>query len=181
MLSAVFYGGPFLGGPAWVFVKEPRDHLRLVGSFVRSDHLHVYCRRPDHAASRRIPPFPRRHGRRTEQGHHRSARGHRVDPGVDLHARSHSAGRGSRPGQDLDGQLDRPDSRRGFQADPVHARPDALGHHRHQRSGRAGSGPAGLPVRAGADLRQHHSCRRDQPDAAQDPGGAACRRCRSAK
>ena len=34
---------------------------------------------------------------------------------------------------------------------------------------------------AGPALRQHHPGRRDQPDAAQDPGGPACRRCRNGK
>ena len=85
------------------------------------------------------------------------------------------------PGQDADGQLDRPDPRRRLQADPVHARPDALGHHRHQRPGGARGRPAGVPVRPRADLRQHHPGRRDQPHPAQDPGRAARRRCRSAR
>ena len=38
-----------------------------------------------------------------------------------------------------------------------------------------------VPLRARADLRQHRAGRRDQPHAAQDPGGTACRRCRSTK
>ena len=82
------------------------------------------------------------------------------------------AGRRSRAGQDVDGQLDRPDPRRRLQADPVHARPDALGHHRDQRPGGARGGPPRVPVRPRADLLQHHPGRRDQPDAPQDPGRA---------
>ena len=82
------------------------------------------------------------------------------------------AGRRAGPGQDADGQLDGPDPRRRLQADPVHARPDALGHHRHQRAGGARDRPPRLPVRPGADLLEHHPGRRDQPDPAQDPGRA---------
>ena len=33
----------------------------------------------------------------------------------------------------------------------------------------------------GPDLLEHHPRRRDQPDPPQDPGRAACRRCRSAR
>ena len=41
------------------------------------------------------------------------------------------------PGQDPDGQLAREDPRRRLQAHPVHARPHAVGHHRHERAGGA--------------------------------------------
>ena len=58
-----------------------------------------------------------------------------------------------------------------FPPDPVHARPDARGHHRHRR---AGSGPRNrpprFPLRAGPGLRQHAARRRNQPHAAEDPG-----------
>ena len=64
------------------------------------------------------------------------------------------------------------DPRSRLQAHPVHARPDAVGHHRHRDPRRAGRhAPAAL--RQGADLRQHHPGRRDQPHAAQDAGRAA--------
>ena len=61
-----------------------------------------------------------------------------------------------------------------LQPGPVHPRPDAERHHRH-RDPRGGPGHrrAGLPVRAGADLRQRGAGRRDQPDPAQDPGRPA--------
>ena len=61
-----------------------------------------------------------------------------------------------------------------FKPHPVHARPDAVGHHRHgnPRRGRRHR-PAADAVRQGADLRQHHPRRRDQPHAAQDPGRLA--------
>ena len=50
----------------------------------------------------------------------------------------------------LDGQLDRQDPRRRLQANSVHARPDAFGHHGDERSGRARGGPAGVSVRGRA-------------------------------
>ena len=54
------------------------------------------------------------------------------------------------------------------QPDPVHARPDAGRHHRHEHPHR-GRWPAGLQVPAGPDLRQPRARRRDQPGDAQDP------------
>ena len=110
---------------------------------------------------------------RAEQGRHRPARGPRADPGRHLHPGPRPAGRRPGPGQDPDRQLDRPDPRRRLQADPVHARPDALGHHRHQRPGGARGRPPRLPVRPRPALLEHHPGRRDQPDPAQDPGGPA--------
>ena len=56
----------------------------------------------------------------------------------------------------------------------VHARPDAVGHHRHGgHPGRPGDRRARVPLRARADLRQRDPGRRDQPHAAQDAGRAA--------
>ena len=61
-----------------------------------------------------------------------------------------------------------------FQPDPVHARPDAVGHHRHRHPpGRPRDRPPRVRVRRRAGLRQHHPGRRDQPHPAQDPGRAA--------
>ena len=40
------------------------------------------------------------------------------------------------PGQDADGQHAGPHSRHRLQTHSVHARPDAVGHHRHERAGR---------------------------------------------
>ena len=113
--------------------------------------------------------------------HRRPDRGHRADPGRHLHARPLPAGRRARPGQDADGQLDQPDPRRLLQAHPVHARPDAVRHHRHDGPRRARGRPARVPLRRGADLRQHPPGRRDQPHAAQDAGRPARRPCRNAR
>ena len=62
----------------------------------------------------------------------------------------------------------------GVQAHPVHARPDAVGHHRHGGD-LPGPGDRRAPVQVpqGPDLRQHRPGRRDQPHAAQDAGGDA--------
>ena len=62
-----------------------------------------------------------------------------------------------------------------LQPHPVHARPDAVGHHRHRgdpgRQGRPASGR--FKFLHGAGLRQHPPGRRNQPHAAQDPGRPA--------
>ena len=60
-----------------------------------------------------------------------------------------------------------------LQTHSVHARPDALGHHRHERAGRRRKRPAEFPLRRRADLHEHPAGRRNQPHAAQDPGGLA--------
>jgi hypothetical protein len=59
-------------------------------------------------------------------------------------------------------------------AHPVHAGPDAVGHHRHRgaRGGRRG-GRARVQVPPRADLRERRARRRDQPHAAQDAGRPA--------
>ena len=66
----------------------------------------------------------------------------------------------------------RPDARRRprlhVQPDPVHAGPDAGRHHRHEHPRRGGRQP-GLPLPAGADLREPRPGRRDQPGDAEDP------------
>ena len=77
------------------------------------------------------------------EGHHRPERRHRADLRRHLHPRPLPAGRRAGPGQDADGQHAGPDPRHPVQAHPVHARPDALGHHRHERAG-------GRRARAGA-------------------------------
>ena len=92
----------------------------------------------------------------------------------DLRARPLPADRRARPGQDADdphpGRRAEPD----LQPDPVHPRPDALGHHR-DRGDPGGQGDRRPPVQVPprADLRQHRAGRRDQPHPAQDPGRAA--------
>ena len=90
--------------------------------------------------------------RRRQQPHRRRAR-----PGQDA-ARRH-AGAGARPE---------------VHAHPVHARPDAVRHHRHRHHpGGCGDRPAADGLRARADLQQHRAGRRNQPHAAQDAVGAA--------
>src|SRR5271165_7153386 len=54
-------------------------------------------------------------------------------------------------------------------ASAVHARSDAVGHHRHRgHPGRQGDGRAAFQVPPGADLHEHAPGGRDQPHAAQD-------------
>ena len=91
-----------------------------------------------------------------------------------LRPRPLPAGRRARPGQDADdphaGRRAEPE----LQPHPVHARPDAVRHHRHRgAAGGQDDRPARLQVPARADLRQRHPGRRDQPHAAQDAGRPA--------
>ncbi len=61
-----------------------------------------------------------------------------------------------------------------LQPHPVHPRPDARRHHRHRGDpGGQAVGHAGVQVPQGADLRQRHPGRRDQPHAAEDAVGPA--------
>ena len=77
----------------------------------------------------------------------------------------------ARPARAHAGELPRP----ALLAHPVHARPDAERHHRHQRAGdgRGRTAPAALRARTGPDLRQHGAGRRDQPRHAEDAERAA--------
>ena len=60
-----------------------------------------------------------------------------------------------------------------LQAHPVHARPDAVRHHRHQRHrGRSHHRQARDGVRLRPDLHQRGAGGRDQPHAAEDAGRA---------
>ena len=61
----------------------------------------------------------------------------------------------------------------GLQPHPVHARPDARRHHRHQHRDGAARRPPRLRVPAGSDLLADRAGRRDQPGHAQDAVGAA--------
>ena len=84
------------------------------------------------------------------------------------------AGRRAGAGQDPPDLDARPGARPQVQPHPVHARPDAVGHHR-DRDPRGGprDRAARVQVRPRAGLRQPDPGRRDQPHPAQDPGGAA--------
>ncbi len=114
-------------------------------------------------------PAPR--GRQGDRGP-RGDRGQRPDLPVQRRARA--AGGRPGPGQDAAGADARSAFVAGVPADPVHARPDARRHHRHEhRHGGPGDRPAGVPVPARADLRADHPGRRDQPGHAQDAVGHA--------
>ena len=113
-------------------------------------------------------------GGRDRQADRRPGAGDRAAARRAVRARALPVRRRAGPGQDAAD----PDAGRGAGSDvrphPVHARSDAGRHHRHRRA-RGGSRhrPARVPVRARADVRQRRARRRDQPHAAQDPGGAA--------
>ena len=101
-----------------------------------ADHQDAQSRR--RAAG--VPAASAAHAARAAEGHRRPGRGHRADLRGHLHARALPAGRRAGAGQDADGQHARADSRPAVQADSVHARPDALGHHGHERAGRRRDG-----------------------------------------
>ena len=111
---------------------------------------------------------------RAAEDHHRPGRGHQ--PGADdaVRRRQQPDRRRARPGQDAADPHDGARARPEVLAHPVHARPDAVRHHRH-RPGAGGRGdrPPADGVRARADLRQHRAGRRNQPHAAEDAVGAA--------
>ena len=93
-----------------------------------------------------VQPAPPADAGRTAKGHRRPGRRDRADLRRHLHPRALPAGRRAGPGQDPDGQHAGADPRHPVQAHPVHARPDAVGHHRHERAG-------GGRRRAGANFR----------------------------
>ena len=124
------------------------------------------------ASARKGRGRPRADSRRAAQGHRRPGRGRRAGADRAVHRRPLPDHRRARPGEDAADQDARRHPRSRLQADPVHARPDAVGHHRH-RDPRRGAGHAPAAVREGADLRADHPGRRDQPHAAEDAGGAA--------
>ena len=102
------------------------------------------------------------------QEDHRPGAGGGGGAHLPLRRRSYPAHRRSGPGQDPARHLHQPGPGREFQAHPVHPGPAAHGHHRHRHFAGDRRGPARVRVRQGADLRQHHSRRRNQPHAAQD-------------
>ena len=115
------------------------------------------------------------------EGHRRPGRGDRADLRRHLHPRPLPAGRRARAGQDADGQHAGADPRHPVQADPVHARPDAVGHHGHERVG-------GRRARAGGTSASSRG--RSSPTSCWPTKSTArrprrrprcCRRCRSAR
>ena len=106
-------------------------------------------------------------------GHRRAKRGHRR--GVDRRVLPgpRALGRRARRGQNPLGQHLGPGPGIGIQADPVHPRSHAFGHHRDRRAGgRPHDREARVPLRRGTVVHQHGPGRRDQPHAAEDSGGA---------
>ena len=105
-------------------------------------------------------------GRADRDGDRRQAR--RDRPGADgVPGRRPRADRGHpRCRQDDPGESPGPRPGPGLQAGPVHARPAARRHHRHDDL-QPEDGPVRVPRRAG--LRQRRAGRRDQPGDPQDP------------
>ena len=100
---------------------SPRVH-RLQAQDARRDPHGVLAAPPPHAGG-------------TAEGDHRPERSDRAALRRDLHPWPLPARGRARPGEDPDGLDARPDSRRRLQAGAVHARPDAVRHHGHQRAG----------------------------------------------
>ena len=121
-------------------------------SVPRTLHPHHPGSRPAHRRPRR---HRQRHGDEPARRRPRAARGHsrrrQDEPGA--HA-------GRRPAPEV-------------LAHPVHARPDAGRHRRHQHRPGARARRDVLRVPAGPDLRQRRARRRDQPRHAEDAVGAA--------
>ena len=110
---------------------------------------------------------------RSSQGHHRPGANDRRDADLPVRPRPLPDDRRAGAGQDADRIHLGPGPAPEVQPHPVHTRPDAQRYHRH-RDHRGGhrDRQARVPLRARAGLRQHRARRRDQPDSAQDPGGA---------
>ena len=70
--------------------------------------------------------------KRDRQGHRRPRRHRPRRPDLPVRRRPCPARRRARPGQDAAGAHAQPGARPEFQPHPVHARPDAVRHHRHQ-------------------------------------------------
>ena len=121
--------------------------------------------------ARRRAPGDRR---RDREAHHRPAAGRRSAAGRAVRARPQPVRRRARPREDAAHLDARRDAEPVVPAHPVHARPHAVRHHRH-RGARGGSHhrPARVPVHQGPVFAQPRARRRDQPHAAEDPGGAA--------
>ena len=118
-------------------------------------------------------------GARGPQGHRRSRRDRGPGARRAVRGRARAARRGPGPGEDPPGphpgRLPRPL----VLAHPVHAGPDAGGHHRHEHHRRGRRGAPALPVRAGARLREHPPGRRGQPRDARRRSPRSSRGCRS--
>ena len=130
--------------------------------------------------ARAIPQIQEAHGRRARAAGDRAGGRDRAVARGDPDAWALSAGRRAGAGEDADGLDAGRDHLAELQAHPVHARPDALGHHRHQRDRRATRRQTRVPFRAGTGVRQHLAGRRDQPHASQGrPGPGASPRGRA--
>ena len=105
---------------------------------------------------------------RDRPGHRRPARARAADADRPARQQPRPARGRAGPRQDDARADDRGRHRLLVQPDPVHARPDARRHHRHEHPHRGGR-PARLPLPAGSDLREPRPRRRDQPRHAEDP------------
>ena len=124
----------------------------------------------------RTSDFRKAYGKRPprdRQGDRRPFRHRSRRPDLPLRRRPRPAGRRARPGQDAAGADAEPGARPAIQPHPVHARPDAVGHHRHQHHQRRRRRQARVQLPAGPALRPDRPGRRDQPGHAQDAIGPA--------
>ena len=112
--------------------------------------------------------------RRAAQADRRPGRRDRAGADLALRRRQQHHHRRARPGQDPDHPHPGPGAGPQVLAHPVHAGPDAVGHHGHgHHPGGPRDRPAPSRLHARPDLRQHRAGRRDQPHAAQDAVRAA--------
>ena len=107
------------------------------------------------------------------QGHRRPGRRRRGHAHRAVRRRPRAARRRARAGQDAAGAHAGRSARPFVQPHPVHARPDAGRHPRHQHRHGDTRRAARVPVPARADLRPPGPGRRNQPRHAQDPVGVA--------
>ena len=111
---------------------------------------------------------------RAQEADRRAGRRHQPGAADAVRRRQQPDHRRARPRQDAADSHHRARARPEVLAHPVHARPDAVRHHRHRHHpGGRGDRPPPDGVFAGADLRQHRAGRRDQPHAAEDAVRAA--------
>ena len=111
---------------------------------------------------------------RESRAPHRRPRGDRREHGDEpARRRPRAARRHSRRRQDEPRAHARRRAAPEVLAHPVHARPDARRHRRHEHRAGARARRDVLRVPAGADLRERRARRRDQPRDAEDAVGAA--------
>ena len=130
----------------------------------------------DDAIVGRIEAAGERSATRTQGGlgrHLRTGAGHRAHARHAALRRPRAADRRAGPRQDAAGRDARQNPGARCQAHPVHARPDAVRHHRLGGAGGQRRRAAQLPLHQGADLRPAADGGRDQPRQPQDAVGAA--------